>query len=32
MSVLEIQDLKYSYDNNKNVLNVINAQIVVLRH
>ena len=27
MSVLEIQDLKYSYDNKKNVLNGINAQM-----
>lgn len=27
MSVLEIQDLKYSYDNKKNLLNGINAQM-----
>ena len=27
MGVLEIQDLKYSYDNKKNVLNGINAQM-----
>ena len=27
MGVLEIQDLKYSYDNKKNVLNGINAQV-----
>lgn len=27
MGVLEIQDLKYSYDLNKNVLNGINAQM-----
>ena len=27
MSILEIQDLKYSYDNKKNVLNGINAQM-----
>lgn len=27
MSVLEIQDIKYSYDNKKNVLNGINAQM-----
>lgn len=29
MSVLEIQDLKYSYDNKKNVLNGINAQMEI---
>ena len=27
MGVLEIQDLKYSYDNKKNVLNGINDQM-----